>query len=210
MTTSIDHSWPFVDPDTDGVIASDDMARKINKRYGYARASTTDQDTSIQIVQLEKAGCNVVLEEKRSGTKRDGRQKLETIVGLLDDGDQLVVTKLDRLARDLFDLQAIVKELEAKGASLKVLDQDVNTNTAAGKAFFQMLGVFAEFETNIRRERQMAGIEAAKKRGVYAGRPKKVDSEEVKKLEAKGMTIPQIAEQLGVSRATVYRALGKI
>ena len=83
-------------------------------------------------------------------------------------------------------------------------------NTAAGKAFFQMLGVFAEFETNIRRERQMVGIEAAKKRGVYAGRPKKVDSEEVKKLEAKGMTIPQIAEQLGVSRATVYRALGKI
>jgi DNA invertase Pin-like site-specific DNA recombinase len=70
--------------------------------------------------------------------------------------------------------------------------------------------VFAEFETNIRRERQMAGIEAAKKRGVYAGRPKKIDSEEAQRLDAEGMTIPQIAEQLGVSRATVYRALGKI
>jgi DNA invertase Pin-like site-specific DNA recombinase len=185
--------WPYVEPEQD-IGASFDVSKKIGKRYGYARASTIDQDTSVQIAQLEKAGCNVVLQEKQSGTRREARDKLETILSLLDDGDQLVVTKLDRLARDLFDLQAIVKELEAKGASLKVLDQDVNTNTAAGKAFFQMLGVFAEFETNIRHEGQMAGIEAAKKRGVYAGRPKKVDSEEAKKLDARGMTIPQIAE----------------
>ena len=130
--------------------------------------------------------------------------------GAVDKGDQLVVTKLDRLARDLRDLQNICKEISDKGASLAVLDQHVDTSTAAGKAFFQMLGVFAEFENNIRRERQMAGIEKAKAAGKYKGRKRTVQPPQAKKLEADGLNISQIAKHLGASRAAVYRALGRL
>ena len=126
-----------------------------------------------------------------------GRKELETILDFIRKGDRLVVTKLDRLARDLLDLQLICRSLEESGASLVVLDQNLDTSTAAGKAFFQMLGVFAEFETHIRKERQAAGIARAKAEGKYKGRKPTVQPEDVKTLSDKGMKVADIAKHLG-------------
>src|ERR1700746_3804985 len=138
--------------------------------YGYARVSSLDQDVSIQRAALKAAGCEVIRAEKASGTRRDGRTELQVLLDFLRAGDTLVVTRIDRLARSLKDLQDIVHELKAKGIALKATEQPVDTSTAAGKAFLDMLGVFAEFETNHRRERQLEGINAAKAAGVYKGR----------------------------------------
>ena len=138
--------------------------------YGYARVSTTDQDLSIQEAKLRAAGCQVIRAEKRSGANRDGRSELQVLLEFLRPGDTLVVTRIDRLARSMKDLQDIVHELKAKGVTLRATEQPIDTGTAAGKAFLDMLGVFAEFETNLRRERQLEGIDAAKARGVYKGR----------------------------------------
>lgn len=175
---------------------------------GYARASTEDQDCAIQEEALRSAGCETVRSEKRSGTTRSGRTELDTIVQFLRPGDVLVVTRIDRLARSLSDLLAIVQEVEGKGASLRATEQPVDTGSAAGRAFLQMLGVFAEFETALRRERQMEGIEKAKARGVYRGRKPSVPAEEVRRLRAEGVRPVDIARQLGVARSSVYAALG--
>jgi len=120
--------------------------------YGYARVSTLDQDLSIQRAALKSAGCEVIRAEKASGTRRDGRTELQVLLDFLRAGDTLVVTRIDRLARSLKDLQDIVYELKDRGVALKATEQPVDTSTAAGKAFLDMLGVFAEFETNLRRE----------------------------------------------------------
>ncbi len=116
-----------------------------------------------------------------------------------------MVTRIDRLARSLSDLQVIVKALKDKGAHLAATEQPVDTSTATSKAFFDMLGVFAEFETNLRRERQAEGIAAAKKRGVFKGRPPKIDREEIRRRLSQGHGATQIARELGVSRGTVYQ-----
>jgi DNA invertase Pin-like site-specific DNA recombinase len=176
-------------------------------KIGYARVSTTDQDTALQCAALEAAGCTVIREEKASGTTTDGRAELATVLDFLREGDTLVVTRVDRLARSIGDLQTIVRTIKAKGAALACTEQPVDTSTAAGKAFLDMLGVFAEFETNIRKERQMEGIAKAKKAGVYKGRKPEIDVERVKALKAAGMGGTAIAKELGISRASVYRVL---
>jgi DNA invertase Pin-like site-specific DNA recombinase len=112
----------------------------------------------------------IIRAEKVSGASRKGRSELETLLEFLRPGDTLIVTRIDRLARSLRDLQNIVHELREKGVHLKATEQPIDTSTAAGKAFLSMLGVFAEFENNLRRERQMEGFNAAKARGVYKGR----------------------------------------
>jgi DNA invertase Pin-like site-specific DNA recombinase len=178
--------------------------------YGYARVSTLDQDLSIQQSALRGAGCQVVRAEKASGTRRDGRTELQILLEFLRAGDTLVVTRIDRLARSLKDLQDIVFELKAKGVALKATEQPVDTGTAAGKAFLDMLGVFAEFETNLRRERQLEGISAAKARGVYKGRQPSIDAAEVLRLRREEKFGPaEIARRLGIGRASVYRLLNK-
>jgi DNA invertase Pin-like site-specific DNA recombinase len=135
-----------------------------------------------------------------------GRPALE----FLRAGDTLVVTRIDRLARSLKDLQDIVFELKTKGVALKATEQPVDTGTAAGKAFLDMLGVFAEFETNLRRERQLEGISAAKARGVYKGRQPTIDAAEVLRLRREERLGPAaIARRLGIGRASVYRLLDK-
>jgi DNA invertase Pin-like site-specific DNA recombinase len=175
---------------------------------GYARVSSTDQDLTIQREALEAAGCTIIREEKVSGTSRTGRGELDTILQFLHESDTLVVTRIDRLARSVGDLQDIVKELEAKGVSLKATEQPVDTSTAAGKAFFGMLGVFAEFETNLRRERQMEGIAKAKAAGVYKGRKQTINEDEVRRLKNnEGMGATAIAKHLGIARTSVYRVL---
>jgi DNA invertase Pin-like site-specific DNA recombinase len=174
---------------------------------GYARVSTEDQDCSIQEAALRAAGCTTIRTEKKSGTSREGRTELETVLSFLRAGDTLMVTRIDRLARSLLDLEGIVRELRAKGVHLKAIEQPVDTSTAAGKAFLQMLGVFAEFETALRRERQMEGIAKAKAEGKYKGRKPSVDVGRVRELREGGMGPSAIAKVLKVGRTSVYRAL---
>lgn len=184
------------------------MSGAKGKLIGYARVSTIDQDLSIQRTALEKAGCDIIREDKASGTKRDGRNGLRDVLEFLRQGDTLVVLRLDRLGRSLRDLSNIAHELEERGAALKVLDQNVDTSTSSGRAFFGMLAVFAQFETDVRKERQLAGIEAAKVKGVYKGRVNAVDPIRVKELRADGLNITEIAKELSCSRPSVYAALG--
>ncbi|SEM00244.1 Site-specific DNA recombinase [Sphingomonas palmae] len=175
--------------------------------FGYARVSTTDQDLDIQIQALRVAGCQTIRAEKKSGAERSARTELQILLDFLREGDTLVVTRIDRLARSMKDLQDIVHELKGRGVALKATEQPIDTGTAAGKAFLDMLGVFAEFETNLRRERQMEGIAAAKLRGVYKGGKARIDPAEVRRLAAEGVRPAHIARQLGISRGTVYRFL---
>jgi len=179
--------------------------------YGYARVSTLDQDLGLQRAALKAAGCRVIRAETASGSRRDGRTELQVLLlDFVQPGDTLVVTRIDRLARSLKDLQDIVHELKAKDVALRATEQPVDTGTAAGKAFLDMLGVFAEFETNLRRERQLEGIRAAKERGVYKGRRPSIDAAEVRRLREQEKLGPAaIARRLGIGRASVYRLLGK-
>ena len=176
-------------------------------RYGYARVSTTDQDLALQREALARAGCAVIREEKVSGSSRQGREQLGILLTFLQPGDELVVTRVDRLARSIGDLQDIVRELRDKKVALVATEQPVDTSTAAGKAFLDMLGVFAEFETNLRRERQMEGITRAQAAGRYKGRKPAVDPARVQALRDEGVPAGEIARRLGVARTTVWRAL---
>ncbi len=177
--------------------------------YGYARVSSAEQDLGLQRAALAAAGCDVIRAEKASGSRRDGRTELQVLLDFVRPGDTVVITRIDRLARSLKDLQDIIHELKGKGVALRATEQPVDTGTAAGKAFLDMLGVFAEFETNLRRERQMEGITAAKARGAYTGRKPKINREAVRKLrDVEGFGPAAIARQLGIGRASVYRILG--
>lgn len=175
--------------------------------YGYARVSTTDQDLSLQESLLQAAGCDLIRSEIASGSSRRGRVELELLLEFMQESDTLVVTRVDRLARSIKDLQDIVFLLKGRGIALKATEQPVDTDSASGKAFLDMLGVFAEFETNLRRERQLDGIAAAKARGVYRGRKRSVDRLEVQRLrDVERLGATAIARRLGVGRASVYRA----
>ena len=179
-------------------------------KYGYARVSSTDQDLTLQLEALKAAGCEVIRSEKVSGATRQGRSELDTLLEFLREGDSLVVTRIDRLARSIGDLQDIVRALKGKGATLRATEQPIDTSTAAGKAFLDMLGVFAEFETNLRRERQMEGIAKAKAAGVYKGRKPSIDPNKVREMKAAGVRPSDIAKQLGIGRASVYRVLAEV
>lgn len=178
--------------------------------FGYARVSTTDQDLDIQVSALKAAGCEVIRSEKVTGTTTAGRAELANLMEFIRKGDVLVVTRIDRLARSIGDLQDIVRALKAKGASLRATEQPIDMSTPAGKAFLDMLGVFAEFETNLRRERQLEGIAKAKAAGVYKGRPPTIDPTEIVKLKGEGVGPTEIARRLNIARASVYRVLDAV
>jgi len=174
---------------------------------GYARASSASQSLDIQLEALASAGAGKVFSEKMSGTKASNRLGLQDAIEFVRDGDTLLVTRLDRLARSVADLEAIVATLKAKGCHLRATEQPIDTSTPAGVAFLQMLGVFAQFETAIRKERQLEGIARAKEEGVYKGRPAKIDGERIRTMRAGGESPSAIAKTLGINRASVYRAL---
>ena len=185
-------------------------------KFGYARVSTEDQDLTVQIEALEAAGCDKVYAEKKSGTKRKGRTELELLIEIAREGDTVMFTRVDRLARSMRDLQNIIAELKEKGVFLKATEQPIDTSTAAGKAFFDMLGVFAEFETNIRHDRQMEGIKRAIRdkevsditgRLKYGGRAPTIDADRIRKLRSDGLGPVDIAKQLKIARSSVYRLL---
>lgn len=176
---------------------------------GYARVSTTDQDLSIQLEALQSANCKKIFSEKISGTQKKGREKLDECLNYLREGDTLIVTRVDRLSRSLRDLQNLVHDLQNQGIFLKATEQPIDTSTAAGKAFLDMLGVFAEFETNLRRERQMEGVIKAKQAGKYKGRQPtaQAKAEQVISLIQEGYSRDKVAKMLGIGVASVYRVL---
>ena len=158
------------------------------------------------------AGADIIRSEKTSGTTMEGREELKTILAFLREGDTLLFTRIDRLARSISDMQDIAKAVKAKGAALKCTEQPIDTSSASGKCFFDVLSAFAEFETSLRKERQAEGIAKAKKAGVYKGRPVSIKEDkiaEMKRLKAEGWGATKIAEKVGVSRISVYRALAE-
>jgi len=174
-------------------------------KIGYARTSTVEQNLDSQIIALKAANCEIIRIEQKSGNNLADRKELNNILDFIHKDEYLVVTRIDRLARSLKDLQIIVDRLKVKGAHLIAIEQPVNTSTATGKAFFDMLGVFAEFETNLRRERQADGIAAAKNKGIYKGRPPSIDQNKIKQHLLEGKRPTQIAKELEISRGTIYK-----
>lgn len=176
---------------------------------GYARVSSIEQDLSTQLDSLKAANCKKIYSEKKSGTKSEDRDQLEACLDYMREGDTLVVTRIDRLSRSLYDLQSLIRKLKEEGIHLKATNQPIDTSSASGKAFFDMLGVFAEFETSLRYERQLEGIARAKKAGKYKGRQPtaRAQSHKVIELINEGYTRQSVATQLNISIASVYRIL---
>lgn len=178
---------------------------------GYARVSTTQQDHSAQVERLVAAGADKVFTEKRSGLD-SRRPELERCLEYVREGDTLLVTKLDRLARSTSDLYRIVSSLSDKGVGFKVLDDAaVDTTTRTGKLVMGILALIAEFETEIRRERQMEGIAKAKAEGRTGGRPRLVTDEvrdTILRLRSAGQSMRRIATEVGLSKATVQKTIG--
>lgn len=175
---------------------------------GYARVSSTTQSLDVQLDQLRGAACDKIFSEKSSGSSRQNRTALADAISFVREGDTFVVTRLDRLARSAGDLHTIVKQLSEKGVQFHCIQQQgLDTSSSAGKLLLGVLASIAEFEADIRRERQREGIDKAKAAGVYKGRKPSVDVTGVRELRAKGVGATEIAEQLGIGRASVYRAL---
>ena len=176
---------------------------------GYARVSSVGQSLELQRGQLQAAGCEKLFEEKRSGRTAADRPQLQAALEFVREGDTLVVTRLDRLARSITDLRQMVDGLAAKGVGFRCLQQGaLDTTRSDGKLLLNILGSFAEFEADIRRERQMEGIAKAKAAGIYKGRKPSVDVARVRELREAGMGPSAIAKELKVGRTSVYRALG--
>jgi DNA invertase Pin-like site-specific DNA recombinase len=178
-------------------------------RVGYARVSTREQDLTVQIEKLKD--CEKIYEEKQSGVDSN-RPKLTECLDYVRDGDTLVVTRLDRLARSTLHLCEISKRLESKGVSLVVIDQSIDTSTSTGRLLFNMLGSIAQFETEIRAERQREGIRKAISKGVKFGRKSLLDDQQVKELKAKradGTTIKELMLEFGLGKVSVYNYLNK-
>ena len=174
---------------------------------GYARVSTNDQDTAIQSGALEAAGCSVVRVEKASGKSREGRNELASIIEFVRPGDTLVVHKLDRLGRNTRDVLNLVHELDERGACLRVLEPAIDTCGPMGRIVLTVLGMVAEMEFSFIKDRQRAGIEAAKAKGVYKGRPPTFDRARIIQLRKEGMGASDIAKAVGCKRGNVYKTL---
>ena len=178
---------------------------------GYARTSTLDQKASIeaQLRDLQQAGCEKVFSEQVSSVDVARREQLALALDFIREDDSLVVAKLDRLARSTAHLLAIVDQLNAKGANLRVLNLGIDTSTPTGKLMLTMLGGIAQFEREIMLERQREGIAKARAEGKYKGRKPtaRAKGAEVLRLQAEGLGATEIAKRLGVGRASVYRIL---
>ncbi|WP_077624959.1 recombinase family protein [Sediminibacillus massiliensis] len=180
-------------------------------KIGYARVSTENQSLLLQEDALRKAGAERIYSEKESGGKWD-RVELQRTLDVLRPGDTLIVYKLDRLARSTKQLIDIADQLKEGEIELVSLTEQLDTRTPMGKAMFGMIGVMAELERDMIRERTTAGLEAARARGRRGGRPKADPAKIRKALElydAKELTVPQITEETGISKALLYKELNK-
>lgn len=180
---------------------------------GYGRVSSRSQSLDIQVAALREAGVRDehLYLEKVSGRKRDGRVALDDMLSRgIRKGDTVVCTRLDRLARSTRDLLQISETVESKGVNLKVLEQPIDTTSAAGRLFFTILGAFGEFEASIRAERQREGIDAALAKGSdnpFRGRPPTIDGNKIRQMHRDGLGASAIAKELGLARSSVYRYL---
>lgn len=175
---------------------------------GYARVSSTSQSLDIQHEQLTAAGCEKIFAEKMSGRSTTDRVELAQAVDFVREGDTLLITRLDRLARSVGDLYKILDQLTAKGVHFRCLSQTgVDTDSSTGRLMLAILGAVAAFENDIRRERQMEGVIKAKARGAYKGRPSTIDPMQIVELRDQGLGPTAIAQRLKIGRASVYRAL---
>lgn len=183
-----------------------------SRRIGYGRVSTTDQNPESQHDALTKAGCSKVYVDHFTGTKAD-RPKWNTVRDdVLDAGDTLVITRLDRLGRSTKDLLQIASDLEERGINLVATEQSIDTTTPEGKLFFTMVAAFAEFEHSMMRARTLDGLAAARARGRKGGRKAALTPHQVERIRkqyASGSTVSELAEDFKVSRPTIYRALGE-
>ncbi len=176
-------------------------------RIGYRRVSSQDQNLDRQ--QLE--ACEKVFEEKASAGKGSDRPALDALLDFAREGDEVFVWSIDRLARDLADLQRLLERLNGKGVTVTFVSERLTFSAAQDDPFarlqLQLLGSFAQFERAIIRKRQAEGIAQAKAKGVYRGRQPSIDPAQVAKLKAEGLGATEIAERLGIGRASVYRLL---
>lgn len=178
-------------------------------QIGYARVSSVGQSLDVQLDKLEQ--CDKIFQEKKSGVT-DNRSRLKACLEYVREGDVLVITRLDRLARSTLHLCQIAETLKQKGVDLQVMDQNINTADATGRLLFNMLGAIGQFETEIRAERQMEGIHKAKQRGVTFGRQKKLSDQEIRDMKERreqGTLIKDLMKEYKLSKATVYRYLGE-
>ena len=177
----------------------------------YLRVSTAGQCLDVQLEKLKAAGSARFFMEKRSGRQADNRPELQACLSYVREGDTLMVTRLDRLARSVLDLAKIADLLQHKGVTLRVLDQGLDTSTSEGKLMFNLLGAFAEFEAEIRKERASDGVSLALQKGIKFGRRNALNSEQLKNLRRlraeEGFSIGQLQDRFQVGRSTVYRAL---
>lgn len=176
-------------------------------RIGYARVSTTDQDLDTQHMKLKAEGYELIRSEKVSGASRDGRTELATILDFLRPGDELVVTRLDRLGRDTRDVLNLIHEYEQKDALVTVLDPHVSTRGEMGHIVMTVLGMVAQMERRFIKERQRGGIEKAKGEGIYKGGKRRLDRDGIISLHRQGQGPAAIAKAIGCSRMQVYRIL---
>ena len=176
-------------------------------KVAYIRVSSSSQSLEVQRDAVQKENVERIFEEKVSGTSTKGRVKLKEMLEFVREGDELVITRVDRLARSVLDLQLIVQELTDKGVNLTATEQPISTMDATSRCFLDMLSVFSSFETNIRRERQLEGIAKAKANGVYKGGKQVIDVEKIKKLKKEGLGATAIAKQIGCHRDSIYRLL---
>jgi len=176
---------------------------------GYARVSSVGQSLEVQLDKLSQ--CHKIFQEKKSSASGK-RPRLEDCLEYVREGDTLVVTRLDRLARSTLHLCQIAAELECKRVSLQVIDQNINTNDATGRLLFNMLGAIAQFETEIRAERQTDGIQKAKERGVKFGKSKTLTPKQIAELQRRreeGVLIKTLMKDYGLSKSSVYRYLNQ-
>src|ERR1035438_6741082 len=179
-------------------------------KYGYARTSTADQTTALQLAALKKARCSHIFEDKVLTGATTKRPALARCLRTLRPGDTLIVWKLDRLGRSLADLITMLDDLRARGVKFHSLTEAIDTETPTGRAMWQMIGVLAELERSLISERTRAGVKAAQRRGVKFVRKVKLTPEQIahaRKLIDKGEARQYVADLLSVGRSTLYRAL---
>ena len=177
-------------------------------KVGYARVSSVGQNLESQLIALKEYGCEKIFQEKVSGTSTKGREQFKQCLEFVRESDELVVTRIDRCSRSVLDLQLIVKELEDNGVTFSATEQSINTKTPEGKCFLNMLSVFSEFETNLRRERQLDGIKA--NRHKFKGKQTTIDVKRIKALKEEGLGATAIAKDMGIDRTSVYRLLKRV
>jgi DNA invertase Pin-like site-specific DNA recombinase len=179
-------------------------------KYGYARVSTGDQSPAPQLAALKRAGCKKVFRDDGLSGATTKRPSLLRCLKALQPGDTFIVWKLDRLGRGLRDLIAMLDDLKQRGVKFRSLTEAIDTETPAGRAMWQMIGVLAELERSLINERTRAGVKAAQRRGVKFGRKPKLTRQQIdhaRKLIDQGERMQDVAESLGVGRTTLYRQL---